>query len=134
MHDISEIKVINTSTARISLDGNGVVHLLYLAHSEIDVEQKKEHHAAFAELTGGVKHPFLIKAEPYVSFTREARNYGSQMEPHQPFLAFAIVANSAIYAVMANFYFQFHRPAMPYRIFREETEAYQWLKDNFCKQ
>jgi hypothetical protein len=128
----NEVKVIVTSTARISLDANGIVHVLYLADSEIDVEHKKEHHAVFAEITGGIKHPFLIKAEHNVSFTREARNYGSKMEPYQPFLAFALVATTAAYAIMANFYFQFHKPKMPYKVFRNEEEAYKWLRDNFC--
>ena len=127
MYDYTEIKVITTGSARIALDSNGIVHVLYLEGSEIDVAHKKEHHAAFAEITGGVKHPFLIKAEQDVSFTREARNYGSKMEPHQPFLAFALVATTAAYALMANFYFQFHKPAMPYKVFRHEEEAYKWL-------
>lgn len=132
MQPYNEIKAIDTATAHISIDDCGIIHLLYLANCEIDVEHKKEHHAAFAELTGGAKHPFLIRAEQNVSFTREARNYGSKMEPHQPFKAFAIVASSAAYAIMANFYFQFHKPAMPYKIFRHEEEAYKWLKANFC--
>jgi hypothetical protein len=133
MHSITELKVITTRTARISLDSDGIVHVFYLSHSEVDVDDKKEHHAAFAELTGGVKHPFLIRAGDHVSFTREARNYGSRMEEHQPFLAFALVATTAAYQLMANFYFQFHKPAMPYKVFRSDEEAMKWLKENYCK-
>lgn len=131
MQPLTEVKVITTRTARISLDNDGIVHVFYLSYSDVDVEDKKEHHAAFAEITGGIKHPFLINAGDHVSFTREARNYGSRMEKHQPFKAFALVARTAAYMLMANFYFQFHKPAMPYRIFRSEEEALKWLKENF---
>jgi hypothetical protein len=132
MGTVEDIKTISTRTARISLGSDGIVRVMYLSGFDIDVDDKKEHHAAFAELTGGVKHPFLIQAGTDVTFTREARNYGSKMEPYQPFLAFAIVANSAAYMLMANFYFQFHRPVMPYKIFREEPDAVKWLRENFC--
>lgn len=134
MHTAHEVKIIETPTARISLDSDGIVHVMYISNSDIDIKDKKEHHEAFQKLTGGVKHPFLIKAGTNVTFTKEARDYGSKMEPLQPFLSFAIVANTTAYRLLANFYFQFHKPAMPYKVFRNEQDALKWLKENFCRK
>lgn len=105
-----------------------IIHVLYLDHAEITVETKKEMHQIYLKVAQEKKYPFLFSAAGSIWFTREAREFASQIEPLQPFLAVAMFAPTLGYRLMAEFYAKFNKPAIPYKVFKEKEEAIHWLK------
>ena len=107
---------------------DSIVHVLYLDHAEITVEIKKEMHEIYMHITDGRKHPFLFSAAGSIWFTKEARDYASEIELQQPFLAVAMFAPTLGYRLIAEFYGKFNKPIAPYMVFKELEEAIKWLK------
>lgn len=120
-------KYVVGNCVEIRLD-DGIIHVLYLDHAEITVEIKKEMHEIYMHITGGKKHPFVFGAAGSIWFTKEAREYASEIEPKQPFLAVAMFAPTLGYRLMAEFYGKFNKPIAPYRVFKDMEEAINWLK------
>jgi hypothetical protein len=107
---------------------NGIVNVLYLDHAEVTVEIKKQMHEIYMQITGGKKYPFLFASAGSIWFTKEAREYASEIDPQQPFLAVAMFAPTLGYRLIAEFYGKFSKPSTPYRVFKEMDEAVAWLK------
>ncbi|MCW3085287.1 MAG: hypothetical protein JWP12_2653 [Bacteroidetes bacterium] len=111
----------------ITLDSDDIVHVKYLHGQVIDVAEKKEELKANLEITGGNKMPFLLSFESYVTITKEAKEYSIEIELQQPFLVTAIIVDNLAYQLMADFYFKFYKPKVPYKVFKSETRALEWL-------
>ncbi|MEO5645355.1 MAG: hypothetical protein ABIQ40_06765 [Bacteroidia bacterium] len=107
---------------------DGIVNVLYLDNAEVTVETKKEMFEVYKDITKGKKHPFLFSAAGSIWFTKEARDFASEMESLQPFLAVAMFAPTLGYRLMAEFYAKFNKPAIPYKVFKEKEDAIRWLK------
>jgi hypothetical protein len=107
---------------------DGIVHVTYLDGAEISAEVKRQMFSAFKEVTNGIKHPFLFRSAGKLWVTREAREYAKQMEPDLPYTATALIAESLGFRLIAEFYGKIYKPAIPYKVFRNEEEAVKWLK------
>jgi hypothetical protein len=107
---------------------NGIVHVLYLDHAEISAEIKGEMHELFLFITKGEKHPFLFSSTGSLWYTKAARDYASEIESRQPYLAVAMYAPTLGYRLIAEFYGKFSKPLTPYKVFREREDAIKWLK------
>jgi hypothetical protein len=121
------VQTISLSSMLFRLDTQGIVHLKYLNGQIIDVKEKIEERKALQEITKGVNHPILISFESYVTITKEAKEYSILIEPEQPFLAVAIIVENLAYQLMADFYFKFYKPQIPYKVFKSESKAVEWL-------
>ncbi len=121
------VQTISLHSMLICLDNRGIIHIRYLHGQIIDVKEKIEEKRALHELTKGEKHPILISFEPFVTITKEAKEYSILVEPEQPFLAVAIVVQNLAYQLMADFYFKFYKPKVDYKVFKSETKAVDWL-------
>ncbi len=121
------VQTISLSSMIICLDKLGIVHIRYLEDQVIDVKEKIEEKRALLELTKGVKHAILISFDHFVTVTKEAKEYSILIEPEQPFLAVAILVENLAYQLMADFYFKFYKPKVPYKVFKSEVKAMEWL-------
>jgi hypothetical protein len=120
-------KHIAGNCVEIWLEDN-IVHVLYLDHAEITVAIQQQMHEIYMQITGGKKHLFLFSAEGSIWFAKEAREYASEIELKQPFLAVAMFAPTLGYRLIAEFYGKFNKPSTPYKVFKEIEEAMSWLK------
>ena len=93
----------------------------------IDVKEKIEEKRALHEITKGEKHLVLIFFESYVTITKEAKQYSILVEPEQPFIAVAIRVENWAYHLMADFYFNFYKPTIDYKVFKSQVKAIEWL-------
>ncbi|HRE73066.1 MAG TPA: hypothetical protein PK637_15615 [Flavobacteriales bacterium] len=116
-----------TDTAKIWVEDN-IIHMVYLRDSEITVEEKKNHHRKFKEVTSEKKMPLLLMFEERVTITKEAREFSKKIEDKQPFTACAVLVNNLAYKILANFYAKFYRPAKPFKVFSDVTKAKDWLR------
>jgi hypothetical protein len=123
----SIIRTISLSFAEISLDKSGIIRVDYLTGSIVDVPQKKELFKAYNEITSEQKSLFIFKAQSHVNFTKEAKEYSIRIEPLQPFMAIAVVADNLAYQLLADFYFKFYKPKVAYKVVKSEERAVEWL-------
>ena len=71
----------------------------------------------------------LIDVSNIQSSTREARDYLSQPEGGLRKLhAGAFVSNNILSNVLINLFFKINKPSIPAKFFKNEDDAYKWLK------
>jgi len=82
------------------------------------------------QFTGNKKVPILASEQGLKGIERDARQYLSSEEGVEGLSAAAIVNKSVFGSHLANFFMKiaFNRPRIPARVFTDETEAIQWLK------
>lgn len=76
------------------------------------------------------KFPILIDARGIKSMTREAREHFSTRGRDSKTNAFGIVIKSPLSRVVGNFFLGLNKPAVPTRLFDNENDAIEWLKNH----
>jgi len=120
-------KVLTLPFAELSLDDNGIIRVNYIGGSIIDVPEKKLLFKAYQELTSDIKTLFIFQAQSHVNFTKEAKEYSIRIEPLQPFMAIAVVADNLAFQLLADFYFKVYKPKVAYKVVKSEEKAVEWL-------
>ncbi|MCE3279119.1 MAG: hypothetical protein K0S44_1310 [Bacteroidetes bacterium] len=121
------VRTLVLSFAEITLDELGIIRVNYLSGSVIDVAEKKELFKAYQEITNDVKSLFIFKAQNNVNFTKEAKKYSIRIEPFQPFMAIAVIADNLAYQILADFYFKIYKPKVAYKVVKSDEKAIEWL-------
>jgi hypothetical protein len=121
------VRTIRLSFAEISVDNSGIIRVNYFSGAIVDVPQKKELFKAYNEITKEQKSLFIFRAQSHVNFTKEAKEYSIRIEPLQPFMAIAVVADNLAYQLLADFYFKFYKPKVAYKVVKSEDRAVEWL-------
>jgi hypothetical protein len=119
---------IETQEATITLREDGIVHVHFNEGVEVTVQVQGKMYDIYNEICGNDHKPFLFTADEYVSVTKEARDNAIIMEAMYPGIATAVIAPSAAYKLLANFYLLVNKPKSPYKVFNNEEEAVKWLK------
>jgi hypothetical protein len=120
-------EVLSTSFFSAILEQDGIVRLTWIPNAEITLAAAKESVAAVETLSQGKVRPLLVDMRSAKSIDREARAYyGSPgMKAAN---AIALLADSAVSQVLANFFLRINKPTIPTQMFTSETEALKWLK------
>lgn len=108
---------------------DGIIHVHFKEGVEITVELQGRMLDIYNEICGDIKKPFLFTASDYVSIGKEARDNSIVMEALYPASASAVVAPSVAYKLIANFYLLVNKPKSPYKVFNDEHNAVEWLKE-----
>lgn len=121
------IREVETSTARMRLLKNGIIHYTYLPKAQIDVAEHMENYHALVDLAAGKSYPLLIDASELINVTAEARDKVRELEPVTPTRAKAYVTRSLGHKLVLSFFFKVNKPTIPNRIFPNYEEAVEWL-------
>jgi hypothetical protein len=105
-----------------------VVIAIASPHELHSLDQAIENHRIISGLVLGVRRPFLIDMSKVKSMSREAREFYAGPVPTQSLLATAIVTNSNIGKIVANFFIGLTKPSMPTRMFTDYETALEWLE------
>jgi hypothetical protein len=70
----------------------------------------------------------LVDMRGLDSISPEAREYAAAGKLSEIYDRLAIIADAPATFLVANFFLKFHKPPRPTRIFRNETDALQWLR------
>lgn len=73
------------------------------------------------------KHLLLSNIKAIKSTTKAARDYMASEEGCQGVIAAAVLIDSAIGSMIANFFISISKPFVPTRVFSDESEAKRWL-------
>lgn len=101
--------------------------------SDFDLPAIKEQYEAQNQLTGNDDYAVLVDATHHVSMSKECREFmAAYTNPRRKATAL-LTRNNLATIILANFYLRFHRPNVPTRMFSDETEAMNWLRQMLGK-
>ena len=127
--DLKSKKEIDILEATMKLKEDGILYVYFKANIILDINLQERFLVCYHEITNGEPTPFLFESGEGVQVTKEARENAIRIEKESPCNAMAVVVSSLAYKLIANFYFQFHKPTIPYKVFSNSTDATLWLKN-----
>lgn len=130
----TEIKEVKLSYCKITFDGD-LVRLIFFKNQKVDKEQAKEYCEIIENNYGEYPFASIAYAEKGVNWTYAARKHLGSREPNQ--YAAAMVANTPVLRIIANFFMKISRPKYPTRFFDSFEDAEAWivkLKTEFYDQ
>ena len=120
---------IVTRTGTLYLDADGIIRGTINPGAEQTLEDAIENVQASSAVGLGKRRPLLVDMRPIKSQTREARTYYTGPEGTRCFTAAAVLVDSPVSRLIANFLLGFNKSAtVPSRLFTSEPEAIEWLK------
>lgn len=106
---------------------NGIMKCSFYDLHELTLEITKHLVAKRVEHSEGVSYPCLFDISKIKHSTKEARDYLAN-EGNELVTASAILVESAVLKMAANFYVSVNKPVKPTRLFTDKESALAWLK------
>lgn len=91
------------------------------------VKEAKQTMEEFKKITGGKKVCMLSDSTDSAPISKEMRDYVAEVLPDIA-LAVAIISRSAVGKMVANLFFSIKKQPYPVKMFNDEGEAKEWLK------
>lgn len=126
--EIIESILMGGFTAILRADGIAQFNMHPAEGKDTSVADIKNMTDAMLHLGKGKQLPVLIIIEKYSDMSDEARTYAASEEALKYTKANAIVINSIINRMAANFFIRFAKPARPTKMFNNEKNAVLWLQ------
>jgi len=127
-------EVVSTRTAKVWLDADGIIHKEFHEHAEETLKDALESMEVIKRISKGRKLPIMIDMGKVHSMDPEARAYYSGNEAFSATSAAAAVTKSLMSRLIGNFFLGFNKPEYPRKVFSNESEALDWLKDFLSSQ
>jgi hypothetical protein len=127
--DSGIVREIKINEATVALRQDGIVQVTFNRNVTIDVPLQMLLLNLYNEITGKKKHPFLYEAFSGAKVTKEAKENAIRIESLGPGNAYAVVADSIAYQIIANFYVKVKTPVYPFKVFTNKEDAVKWLKN-----
>lgn len=108
---------------------DGIARSCVIRNAHIDLEAAKANSIAVNNLYVDRKFPLLIDITEIHSITKEARSHFSVKNRETNINSFALLTNSELGKIVANFFFSLNSPGVPARMFTDEERALEWLKN-----
>lgn len=122
-----DVKVIEFPTSTMWFDEHGILCSVSKKVPQQTVEEAKKTIAAFIQLTGGKKICLLSDSTDSDPLNKEMRDYVAEVIP-EIVKAVAVISRSAVGTMAANLFFSIKKQPYPVKMFTEESEAKEWLK------
>jgi hypothetical protein len=123
---VFEKKKINCTNEFCVESDNEYLRVIINEKTDVSLDVLKEIYR-YLRRTGEIK-PIMILLQPEMNLGKEAREFIHKINRRFPFPPVAVIAHTFNESLMANFYKKFYRPQTPYKIFKKENEAFNWLK------
>jgi hypothetical protein len=123
---------IKTRVARIWLDEDGIIRVVYSPGTEVTLEDAEEIFAIIKRISDGKIRPCFVNPAKQKSISREARMYMTINAP-EILTACAVLITSPLTQIIANFIIGLNKlinkEAIPLKIFTSEKKAFDWLRE-----
>lgn len=119
---------ITTRTQEMVLDEQGIVCCRVLEGAQINLEDAKENVRAVHLLASGRPVPIYIDASGSKGGNKEARDYFASEEVARIQIACAFLVTSPLSYLIGNFFLGLNKTKFPFRLFKKEEQAKEWLK------
>ena len=107
---------------------DGIARTKVKKGSEVKLEHAQENSVVVNSFYIDRKFPLLIDARGIKSMEREARAFFTANGRNTNTLAFAIIIDSSVSKVVGNFFLGINKPIVPTKLFSNEDNAIEWLK------
>lgn len=105
---------------------NEVIHIIYTTDL-LTIAVAKHVIETRLLLCKGLSYPVLTDVRSIKSDNPEARKYLANETATKFVTAGALLVNSQFHKVAGNFFVMVNKPAVPAKVFTDETEALKWL-------
>lgn len=120
-------KVIDWETSLLWFDEDGILCSISKKAPKQTLEQVKEQLDKFMKIIGDKKVCLLIDVTNTSESTKEVRDYAAREFP-KFVKAIAMISDSALGKMLANLFFTVKSQPYPVKMFNDEKEAKEWLK------
>jgi len=120
-------EVFEFPTSTMWFDENGILCSIAKKVPQQTVEEAKETMEELRKITGGKKVCLLSDSTDSLPLNKEMRDYVAEVMPEIA-IAVAIISRSAVGKMVANLFFSIKKQPYPVKMFSDETEAKEWLK------
>jgi hypothetical protein len=107
-------------------DGIARTRVKFLA--EVTLKESVENSKVVNSLGGEKKFPLLIDSRQIKSISKEARDNFSIRNRETRINSFAVIIGSPLSRIIGNFFMGLNKPSVPAKLFNNEEEAVNWLK------
>lgn len=122
-----KILLSDNEYARIELEDGIVIATWKVTFVDLEIAQKAVTTRQMAFRKN--KYPCLIKIHSIKDSTKEARDFLASEQGCEGIIAAAILAESVLENMIANFFIYLNKPLVPTKIFKDETKAKEWLAE-----
>lgn len=100
--------------------------------ADIVLKDAKENSVVVNQLAVG-KYPIIVDTSDISSISKEARDFFSIRNRKSNINGIAILQNSVIGNMVANFFIGINRPTVPVKLFKKEDDAVKWCEQFLVK-
>lgn len=111
---------------------DGILRVRMVEGAFFDLEDARLQFNTIRRLVGEKRVPVLLDARSSFTTTKDAHEFLAQHSGHR--IATAVITKNAISKTIINTYITVFRPASPYKMFTDEKEAEDWLKEQMAKE
>jgi len=120
-------EVFEFPTSTMWFDENGILCSIAKKLPRQTVEEAKKTMEEFIKITGGKKVCMLSDSTDSAPINKEMRDYLAEVIPEIA-KAIAVISRSAVGKMVANLFFSIKKQPYPVKMFTDEREAKEWLK------
>lgn len=108
---------------------DGIVRTQVKLKIDIGITEAKENSELVNRLIGKNKAPLIVDNREIKSISKEARDHFSISNRESSVSAIAIIIDSSLSRMVANFYLGINKPKVPVKLFNQEELAVKWCKE-----
>ncbi len=108
---------------------DGICRTKTKPHAEITLKEAMENSIAVNSFYKDKKFPLLVDARDVKTMAKEARKHFSTNGRETKITCMAIMVRSPLSRVVGNFFMGLNKPIVPARLFDDEQDAVDWLKN-----
>ena len=120
--------VLNLATYRTWMGNDGIARTKVKPFANITFKEARENSEVINAFYAGKKFPLLVDSRDIRSITKEARDFFSIQKRETAVNALAILIYSPLSKIIGNFFMDLNKPQVPAKLFTNELEALNWLK------
>ena len=107
---------------------DGICRTVAKPGAEITITSASENSLIINAFQSAKKFPLLVDSRNIKSITREARSHFSTNGRETKINCIALMVKSPLSRVIGNFFLGLNKPSVPSRLFEEESDAINWVK------
>ena len=119
---------IELKTAIVHLRKDGIIHIHIKEGNEMQLIDAIQVVEAMGKLSGKKKVPVLIDCGEFATVDKEVRIFSASKDANIYTTAEAVAYHSFAHKLLADFYVNYNKPAIPTKVFQNNEEGIEWLK------
>ena len=120
-------EVIEWPTSTMWVDENGILCAIMKKVPALSLEESQKSMDEFKQVMGDKKFCMLLEITNSTPSSKEVRDHGATELP-KIVKAMGLISRSPLSKMVANLFFALKPPPYPTKMFAEEHEAKEWLK------